>query len=252
MKIILSPAKKMNIDDDSPLQVTEPRLLERTRRLYAALRSMSLAELQRLWKCSDGLAELNYQRLQQLDFSRAVTPAVLAYEGLAYQHLAPRVLTDRACAYLEKNLRILSGFYGVLRPFDAVVPYRLELQAPLRPEGCKNLYQFWGSSLYEELVDEDRTIINLASEEYARAVRPFLQPGDRFLTVEFCEAVRGVLRQKGTYAKMARGAMVRFMAEGEIGLTELDRLKEFKELGFSYLPGRSTEECFVFVRGQSC
>lgn len=127
MRIIISPAKKMNVDVDSFGCKGLPQLLPKTEQLLARLRSMSLEELKALWKCNDQIAELNYERLQTMDLRRWLTPAVIAYEGIQYQYMAPGVFTYDELDYIQENLRILSGFYGILRPFDGVTPYRLEM-----------------------------------------------------------------------------------------------------------------------------
>ncbi len=125
MQIIISPAKKMNVDTDSLPCRGLPAFLPRTERLLAALRAMDSAALKRLWKCNDQIAALNLQRLASMDLRRNLTPALLSYEGIQYQYMAPAVFTDGEYDYVQAHLRILSGFYGLLRPFDGVTPYRL-------------------------------------------------------------------------------------------------------------------------------
>lgn len=245
MKIIISPAKKMNIDTDTFAPEGIPEFIEDTRILMKAVKSLSLAEAKALWKCNDKLAELNYQRFRDMDLDRALTPAVMSYEGLQYQHMAPGVFTSEAISYITESLRILSGFYGLLKPFDKVTPYRLEMQAGLSVNGCRDLYEFWGDRLYRSLVEEDRTIINLASREYSKCIEKYITPEDRFLTAEFGELTDGKLKQKGTLAKMARGEMVRFLAENQIGHPE--EMKEFHELGFSYCEELSDIGRYVFL-----
>ena len=182
-----------------------------------------------------------------MDLERNLTPAVLTYEGLQYQHMAPEVFSEGALTYIQKNLRILSGFYGVLKPFDGVTPYRLEMQAKLSVQGKKDLYDFWGERLYRELTDGDHLILNLASKEYAKAVEKYLTPEDRFITVEFGERKDGKVKQKATLAKMARGEMVRFMAENNI--QDPEEIKAFHELGFSFEEALSDEKKIVFIAG---
>ena len=131
MRIIISPAKKMNINTDDLAYRDLPEFLRQTEQLLERLRGMSYDELKKLWKCSDKIAEQNYERLQNMDLRRIITPAVLAYEGIQYQYMAPAVFSGEEYEYIQEHLRILSGFYGVLKPFDGVVPYRLEMQAKL-------------------------------------------------------------------------------------------------------------------------
>ncbi len=213
--------------------------------LMHEMQSLSLSEGKALWKCNDKLAELNYKRYKDMALMRRLTPAVIAYEGLQYQHMAPKVLTTRALSYLSDHLRILSGFYGVLRPFDGVTPYRLEMQAKLSVNNCNDLYDFWGDRLYHSLVDDDRIIINLASKEYSQCIEKYITPKDRFITIEFGELVEGKVKQKGTISKMARGNMVRFMAENNI--SDPNGIKDFQELGFAYSKELSSNSKYVFI-----
>ena len=245
MKIIISPAKKMRVDMDSFAVSGMPEFIEDARILRTKIRSLSYADARELWKCNDRIAELNYERFQHMELERGLTPAVMAYEGLQYQHMAPGIFTAEALSYLAGHLRILSGFYGLLGPFDGVVPYRLEMQAKLAVLGHKSLYDFWGSRLYRSLLDEDRVIVNLASSEYAQCIEKYVEAEDRFLTVVFGELADGKLRQKGTIAKMARGEMVRFMAERQISSPE--QIREFRELGFTFSEELSDDVKYVFV-----
>ncbi len=245
MKIIISPAKKMKENSDLFPVDGLPRYLNETKRLCREIQKLSLEESRELWKCNEKLARLNYKRFEKMDLEKGTTPALLAYEGLLYQHMAPVVFTREAADYVKEHLRILSGFYGVLCPFDRVTPYRLEMQASLAVEEEKNLYEFWGDKLYQAVVDEDRVIVNLASKEYSKAIEKYLQPEDRFLTVVFGELYEGKIRQKGTLAKMARGEMVRYMAENQV--KDLEKLKDFRELGYEYWEKDSRENQWVFL-----
>ena len=179
MKIIISPAKKMRVDNDTFVPLSKPAFLDRTVKLKDELCKMDYASLKKLWECNDEIAELNFKRLQGMNLVRNLTPAVFAYDGLQYQHIAPNVLDEEALDYLQENLRILSGFYGILRAFDGVVPYRLEMQARLACDGYKNLYTFWNSLLYDELTKDDGEVLNLASKEYSKAVEPYVKDGVR-------------------------------------------------------------------------
>ncbi len=234
------------IEDADSIEVTGmPGFINDAKILMHEMKALSLSEGKALWKCNDKLAELNYKRFKDMDLMHRLTPAVIAYEGLQYQHMAPKVLTTRALSYLSDHLRVLSGFYGVLKPFDGVTPYRLEMQAKLSVNDCKDLYDFWGERLYHSLVDDDRIILNLASKEYSQCIEKYITPKDRFITIEFGELVEGKVKQKGTISKMARGDMVRFMAENNI--SDLNGLKDFKELGFTYCKELSSNSKYVFI-----
>lgn len=246
MRIIISPAKKMAADTDSLAADGLPALLEQTERLKAVLQEMSPAELQALWKCNDAIAKRNVERLSAMDLRRRLTPAILSYEGIQYQYMAPRVMETAQLDYLQEHLRILSGFYGLLRPLDGVSPYRLEMQARLPVDGHRDLYGFWGDALARRLAAETDFVLNLASKEYSRAVEPHLPKSVRFLTCAFGEWRDGKIVEKGTMCKMARGQMVRWMAEHKI--EDPENLRAFDQLGYRFHGELSAENHLVFLK----
>lgn len=148
--------------------------------------------------------------------------------------------------YIQDHLRILSAFYGALRPMDGVTPYRLEMQAKASIRGEKNLYSLWGSRLYEAVRDDSGIIINLASKEYSKCIEKYLTKEDRYITITFCEKAGEKLGTKGTYAKMARGEMVRFMAENKI--EDPKEIQKFDRLGHVFREELSFETEYVFER----
>ena len=183
LKLIISPAKKMRVTDGEPVARTRPLFSAEARRLAEELASLSYEEAKALWKASDAISGPNFERLATLaeDIGgepAALTAAVVAYDGIQYRHLAPQVMSERELAWLERSLRIVSGMYGILRPLDGVVPYRLEMQARLAVGGARDLYEFWDSRPYDALCSERDAdaIVNLASVEYARAVLPHALP----------------------------------------------------------------------------
>ncbi len=246
MKIIISPAKKMNENQDLAPFLGLPVLLEDAGILLEWMRSLTYDEAKKLWKCNDKIASLNYERINHMDLEKRLTPAILTYEGLQYQYMAPAVFEEGAMRYIQDHLRILSGFYGILRPFDGVTPYRLEMQAAVKAGGVRDLYEFWGDKLYQELLDEDRTVLNLASKEYSRCIERYLCPEDQFVTCVFGEWVEGKVKQKGTLAKMARGEMVRYMAENN--LSDLQEIRGFDRLGYHFSEELSTQDQYVFLK----
>ena len=147
---------------------------------------------------------------------------------------------------MQEHLQILSGFYGVVRPMDGVVPYRLEMQAKAAVAGHKNLYDFWGDDLYREVMDDSRILINLASKEYSKCIEKYLQLEDRYITCIFGEPEGGKIVQKGVYAKMARGEMVRFMAG--IHASEPEQIKAFNWSGYHFDEEHSSGTEYVFIR----
>lgn len=269
---MISPAKKMNCLEEFPVEPGRPVFLERTKGLMKYLRSLDRETIQRIWKCNDKIADLNRQRLKSMDLEGFVTPAVLAYEGLQYQSMAPGVFENRALDYIGDHLYILSGFYGILKAFDGVTPYRLEMQARIAMEHegriVTSLYDYWGDSLYQVLADGADVIVNLASEEYGKAVKPWALSGrkrgaGKTAGEGICPAPRQVdcvfgqleeadgkvkVRVKATEAKMARGAMVRYMAQRQV--EDVEELKEFDQIGYGYREDLSKEDRLVFVKGK--
>lgn len=230
--------------DDFTVQ-SRPQYLPQTQQILARLRQLSYDQAKTLWHCRDKLARPNYDWLQRLDLTRELTPALMAYSGIQYQYMAPDLFTAPALAYVQENLRILSGFYGSLRPFDGIVPYRLEMQAKLAVAGSANLYAFWGDRLYRSLHFDQGPVVNLASQEYAKAITPYLKPTDQLIEVTFGRLVAGRVKVTATRAKMARGAMVRYLAEQQV--TDVAGIRRFKHPAYRLDERRSTAQRIVFL-----
>ena len=244
MLAILSPAKRMKTEDCLAPR-TGPMFLARTEQLLGVLRGMTLPQLQTLLQCNDDIARRSWRQYQTMDLRAGLSPAVLSFDGIQYQYMALGVFDDRCFDYIEHHVRILSGFYGLLRPFDGVTPYRLEMQARLRTDFCTDLYDFWSDGPCRALLRETDTIVNLASGEYSRLIRRHLPKGARFVTCIFGEQQGGRVVEKGVYVKMARGEMVRFMAENHMQRPE--ELRRFDRLGFVFQPALSDESRLLFV-----
>ena len=241
MKIIMSPAKKMRLDEDSSITPTTPCFLNESYILEEKLKSMSYDELRKLWKTNEKLTDQCMSELENRSY-QPLTCALHAYDGIAFKYLHPFSMSDSERDYLNKHLRILSGMYGVLTPTDGIVPYRLEM-------GVKslNLYKFWGSQIYDSL--NDHIIINLASKEYSKCITDYLTEEDQCIEIQFLRNIKGVLKQQATYAKMARGAMISYMAKENI--ESIEDLKKFNDLDFVFSKELSNDHCFVFVQGRN-
>ena len=263
MRIIISPAKQMRVNTDAFTCTEVPVFPEKTAILKDWISRLSYEEQKALWACNDKIARQNAERFASMDLYKNLTPALLAYDGIQYTYMAPAVFEDGQFDYVQEHLRILSGFYGVIKPMDGVVPYRLEMQAKAAVAGYKNLYDFWGDDLYREVMgcragtasagasrtaheDKSRVLINLASKEYSKCIEKYLQPGDRYITCVFGELESGKVVQKGVYAKMARGEMVRFMAG--IQAEEPEQIKAFSLSGYRFDEERSSDTEYVFIR----
>ena len=251
LKIIISPAKKMEECQDIFEAESFPQFLNRTKVLYQTLKSMTETELQKLFKANDQITRQNYERFQTMDLERAHTPALLSYVGIQYQYMAPHLFSNAQWDYVKEHLRILSGFYGILRPEDRVTLYRLEMQAKLAVEKSKDLYEFWGKSLLDALMEGEeengvKTILNLASKEYSKAIEKYLTPDIRYVTCVFGVLKDGQVKVKATEAKMARGEMVRLMAENKV--QEVEEIRNFEVLDYRYNAELSDDAAYVFIK----
>lgn len=248
MKIIISPAKKMKVNTDTLEVRALPVYLHEAEYLRQYLSELSYEELKSLWKCNDQIAQINYERVQTMNLHMHLTPALLSYEGIQYQYMAPAVLEDGQWEYVQEHVCILSGFYGVVHPLDGVTPYRLEMQTKVNLPNVKNLYEYWGEKIYREVSADTEVIVNLASKEYSKCVEKYLTPEIRYITCVFAEYKGDKVIEKGTYAKMARGEMVRFLAERKAERPE--EMKSFCRLGYRYSEKESTKDRYVFLKEQ--
>ena len=235
MKILISPAKQMKHSDIDFFEGTQPLFLEEAHFLVQELRSKSLDTFQSIMHCSTAIAQKAYHLYQTFE-QQERSLALFSYKGIQYQYMAPDVLEDLALAYLQKHLMILSGLYGLLRPFDWIAPYRLEMQARLP----YSLYDFWQNKLADSIHED--LILNLASEEYAKAIRPY----KKMIDVRFFEETGSKRIEKGVYVKMARGQMVRYLAQNQIN--DLSGVQSFHEAGYAFQKDLSSESEIVFTR----
>jgi hypothetical protein len=257
MIALLSPAK--TLDYASPLptrKATQPRLLDRAEDLVAVMRTKSPDEVADLMHLSPELADLNVQRYR--DFTTPFTrrnarPAVLAFAGDVYQGMAVRDRFDeRDYTEAQKTVRILSGLYGLLRPLDLVQPYRLEMGTRLRTDRGTSLYDYWGATITDLLAADlagspgPAAVVDLASEEYARAVR-FDDLDARVVTPRFLDAdPAGHHRTVSFLAKRARGEMAAWLVTNRV--RSVRALRDFDGAGYRYDPGRSAPDRPVYLR----
>lgn len=244
MKIIISPAKKMQVDADSFLPQSQPEFITEASELLAFLKTRTKDELTAIWQASPKIVDSALQQLDALSLKTAQTPAIMAFIGIQYQYMAPDVLPQDSLDYLQDHLRILSGLYGSLRPFDAISPYRLELQSKLTGFKYYSLYDYWQDKVYQSLYADNDVVVNLASSEYSRLLKPFVTKNQRLIDIVFQENKNGRWRTAATHAKMSRGDMVRFMAERAV--TDAEELKDFADFGYEFCPQASTPAKFVF------
>lgn len=252
MKIIISPAKSLDFETKPNVkEFTQPRFLEQSEKLNRKLKTLSRKKLSELMKISNDLASLNYDRNQtwELPFtSDNSKQAVYSFTGEVFRGLDVTTLEESKVYSLQDKLRILSGLYGLLKPLDLIQPYRLEMGTRLKVGRKDNLYQFWGdtlaNSLNEELRD-DELLINLASSEYFKAL-PKKVLKVSMITPVFKDLKNGQYKTIMTFAKKARGLMVRYIIENNV--ENLEGLKSFDVDGYRYTEEMSTEHDLVFTR----
>ncbi len=255
MKIVLSPAKSLNFENVPEIgNHTMPVLLDQSEKLIKKLSKLSPKKIADLMSISPKLADLNYGRFQswQLPFTEEnAKPALFVFTGEAYRGMDSRSFSKEDIEASQDYLRILSGLYGLLKPHDIIQPYRLEMGTKLKVTPKKdNLYKFWGDQitnvLNEELAADDGVLVNLASNEYFKAVNLKKLKG-RVINCAFKDEKDGQYKTIFVYAKFARGLMTRFIIQNRI--KEVEHLKAFDLEGYSFNPNLSKEDNFVFTRG---
>jgi len=256
MLAVVSPAKNLDYESDLPeLNATQPRLLDNAEELVEVCRQLSPQQLGSLMKISDKLAGLNAARFQewQRPFNEDnARPAMFAFNGDVYTGLDAASLNSEAIDTAQKQLRILSGLYGVLRPLDLMQPYRLEMGTKLDNPKGKNLYEYWGDTITQTLNDDlaelgSSTLVNLASNEYFSAVKPKELNAD-VITPVFKDEKNGQYKVISFYAKKARGLMARFILNQKP--KSVSDLKEFDANGYSFNEAMSSDKQLVFCRAE--
>ena len=254
MLLVISPAK--TLDYETPVTTAEhtmPDYLDDAALLIKRARQYSMDDVMSLMAVNEKIAQLNVERFKK--WRRPFTPkharqAVLAFKGDVYVGLNALSMDDGDLAFAQQHLRILSGLYGVLRPLDLMLPYRLEMGRKIDTERGKNLYEFWGNSITEGLNEafqgkESRCLINLASNEYFKVIKPkFLQA--EIITPHFKDYKNGDYKVMGVYAKKARGMLSRYIIKHRI--EEPEAIKQFSEDGYRFNAAMSSEHDWVFTR----
>lgn len=242
MKIIVSPTKKM-VQDNDDFELSTPNLFKESNYINNYLKTLNKNELKKIWNCSDKIVEDSFNNLKN-ENNKDTSAAIFSYSGIAFKYMAPSVFSLKELQYINDNLRIISGLYGILKPFDKVKIYRLEMNSNIKLNNYNNLYQFWGNKIANNIKDD--LVINLASEEYSKAVIPYLKSTQQVITCYFVENINNKLVQKATICKMARGLLVRFMTVNNINNSE--DIKKFNDLDFIYSKDLSDEYNYYFVK----
>ncbi|AOA58728.1 peroxide stress protein YaaA [Acinetobacter larvae] len=257
MLALISPAKTLDYESALPTDAySKPRLLEHSAQLIAEAKQLSASQIAQLMKVSEKIAQLNVERFRDwqsdYDFSHAARQAIFAFKGDVYTGLNAYALDAQQLDYAQTHLRMLSGLYGLLRPFDLMLPYRLEMGTKLENPRGHNLYEFWGDRITQlinqDLVDSCSTsLINLASDEYYKVVQAQKIDADIIKPV-FLDQKNGQYKVISFYAKKARGLMARFMIEQQAD--DVNVLKDFNLEGYYYDADSSNAHEWVFKRDE--
>lgn len=253
MQILMSPAKLMSFTDKKDrFTTTEPLFPDKTKELITVCQQLSEKEIGTIMKINPKMARDAYEQFQTFYFNS--TPrraAALAYNGIAYAGLNAHDFSEDDFAFAQHHLNILSGLYGILRPFDLIKPYRLEMQRPIVPSGYRTLYEFWQKTVNKHLATrfnkEDKTIINVASNEYASVIKKnALRAGTRIIDIRFLQLEHNDFKQVIVHTKKARGLMARYIIKNR--LTDAEDVKGFHYEEYFFNPALSKENEWVFVR----
>ena len=274
MITIISPAKNMRKSEDWKELIDEgelscPRLYEKSNEVLAHMKEYITEEIRAIMKIKEELAQLNYCRFQRMkpisccknskDGKESPkftgkTPAIFAYDGIQYKSISPESISKDGIEFLNDHLRIISGLYGVLRPFDMIDEYRLEMQTKVKVNEKANLYSFWDGSISGNISEDlggEGIVLNLASKEYSKTVEKYFdnkksESKIKLITCIFKVEKAGKLKVESTASKKARGYMVRYIAENKID--DIEGVKTFNIDGFTYSENESTEKEIVFVK----
>lgn len=274
MITIISPAKNMKVDKTGTKPQTMPYYIEETKEIWEKLKEYLPGDLETLMKINGKLAEDSFDRIQHMQFDENGTSAVETYDGIQYKYMDPAGFSEKGKAFAQEHLRVLSGLYGVVRPYDSIYEYRLEMQTKLSVAGKKHLYDFWGDKIWKKLESDlyvqsekgakdqlfalreemearepgeaSYVILNLASEEYTKAVRKYVKPPYRMVTCQFKTYSKGSYKVLATAAKMARGSMVRYLCENQID--DLAQIKKFDWEGYHFEESLSSRDEYVFLQ----
>jgi cytoplasmic iron level regulating protein YaaA (DUF328/UPF0246 family) len=251
MLIVISPAKKLNEFVDYKFEPTEPLFIKETKKLHSVLKNKKPAELKKLMALSDNLANLNFERYQSMKFPQPkglTIPAALMFNGDTYTGLQFDKLNLSEQKYAQKKLRILSGLYGILKPFDQVQPYRLEMGTKLKTDKTKNLYEYWHKQITETInkdLKKEKYLINLASNEYFSAIDSNNLNGE-VINIQFKEKRNGGYKIISFNAKKARGLMSYYIIKNQI--ESIEELKKFNLDDYKFNKELSTDTTLSFTR----
>lgn len=246
LKVILSPAKKLDITIDTDLKKSPPVFIGQAQKVHAKLKEQSPKDLMELMKLSQQLGDLNWERNQNWS-SKGTVAAGFAFDGEAYRGLAIKTMSEKELRIAQDKLYILSGLYGLLKPLDSIDAYRLEMGTKFGVGATKNLYEFWKENITKQINQElgEGILVNVASDEYFKAIDKKALKAT-IVTCHFKDYKDEKLKTIMVYAKKARGMMARYIIEKNI--EQIEDLKKFDYEGYAFDGNLSTAADFVFTR----
>lgn len=246
MITIISPSLTMEECNDNYINLTLPIQVDMAKKIISIMNEFSVEEMKEVLNVNEKLALINKWRYGKIKFDDKGSAAILSYTGTVYKNINASLFDREEIEFCRNHIRILSGLYGLLNPYDSIYEYRLEFKTKLKIDNKNNLYDYFGRSIYENLISEDRVIVNLCSNEYSKAIQSYLTNDDRFITCSFKVNKNGALKTLAVEAKAARGKMVNFIVKNKIN--EVEKLKKFNEGGYSFIEKLSNEFEYVFVK----
>ncbi len=251
MKVILSPAMNMEQCKDDRLEKTIPIFSENACELVEKIKQINPFDLETELGISHKLLDKAFEYYLQFDTSNKSevgTQALVAFQGLAYKNINTDDFTKEDFTFANEKIRILSSLYGVLKPTDLIQQYRLDFMCNFGKKKIdgKNLYEYWGNKVYEELFKDGEVVVGICSKEYEKLIKPYLQPWDKYIACEFLVNKNGKLKAQATASKMARGQMARYIVKNRI--KELEDLRNFEFDGFVYSEHKSSTSIMAFVK----
>ena len=245
MVIILSPTKNMNIKHFQDLDFEKPIFYEETKQIHNNLYDFEPHHIESIMKVNKDIALKTFCNIKDFDIDKKQGHALKCYDGLVFKNIGVEDFNMEDINFANEHLRILSGFYGILKPLTYIQPYRLEMGLKIPIDDSKNLYSFWKDKIYKEISSINKPIINLASKEYSKAITPFLKSTDTFINIDFLIFKNGKYKAVATSAKMARGQMTRYIIKNKID--NIEKLKDFYYDVYQYNENLSDENNLVFT-----
>lgn len=246
MLSIISPSLTMKEISDNYMNLTIPVQIDMTKKIVNEINKFTFDEIRDVMRINDKLAIINKTRYKKMKFDDHGGAAILSYNGTVYKNIKASSFDRDEIEFCKNNIRILSGLYGMLRPYDSIYEYRLEMKTKIKIGDKGNLYDYFGKTIYENIVSKDRVIINLCSKEYSFSIEPYLTSNDKFITCNFKTNRDGILKILSFDAKAARGMMVNFIVKNRINNHE--DLKKFNENGYVFDEKLSNEREYIFIK----